>query len=96
MVNDDEVQSISGYSDLRSQASRRSGYGRGNIDNQSQYNVDLFQNIIEEEDENEADEEDQIEQAIQQSQEERKSIRSLSEGGNGQGPNSSILTSRQN
>ena len=57
-VFDDNV-SISGFSDLRSQRSRRSGY-RQYDDNRSAYNVDLYQNIIEEaEDENDIEEEDE-------------------------------------
>lgn len=54
----DDSLSVSGVSDLRSQRSRRSGYSRNYNDNQSQFNIDLYQNIIEEEeDENDVEDE---------------------------------------
>jgi hypothetical protein len=69
-VYDHDTLSIQDYSDVRSQISRRSSNiggsrrGRGyyaDHDNQSQHNADLYQFIIqEEEDENDLDEENEL------------------------------------
>ena len=63
----DDNQSISGFSDIRSQRSRR-GQGR---DNQSNTGNEIYQNIIEEEDENDFEDDESHER--DHSHEERKS-----------------------